>query len=146
MSNDIESNKQEVKLVIARMLEIAYSKDSGLTSNILMNSRNATLTIDQEGQVSLSSSLGILVFNGDSAINSMGIAFKRVKVIFSNSTGMNVGYSVNVSLFSVSFGFRGSIDLKKLMTACSGLLCRAARLLSSRRDQLDSELLQAMGR
>jgi hypothetical protein len=47
-------------------------------------------------------------------------------------------YNANFQLGIASVGVRGSIDVEALILACSGLLCRAARLLNGRSAQQDS--------
>ncbi|AFU98416.1 hypothetical protein M5M_06105 [Simiduia agarivorans SA1 = DSM 21679] len=58
---------------------------------------------------------------------------------------MRVGYTATFSLEIISVIVSGNFDLEKLITSCSGLLCKAARALKGRHQAYDAELQQIMG-
>ena len=134
----------EAKIVLAKVLELAYSKNKGLTTKILAKNGYSALSIDDDGRVTLSSSLNILTFSGKPVLDNIGVKLNRFSVTFSNQNKMRIGYTGSVDLTYSSISFSGSLDLESLIKACSGLLCQAANLLSGRKDNLDEALYRAV--
>ncbi|PIE43432.1 MAG: hypothetical protein CSA50_04765 [Gammaproteobacteria bacterium] len=56
--------RTEAKITIAKLIELAYFKDKGMTVKIMAKKGNAKLTADQNGNATLSGSVGILTFSG----------------------------------------------------------------------------------
>ncbi len=142
----MDLKRTEAKITVAKLLELAYSKDKGMTVKIMAKKGNAKLTVDQHGNATLSGSAGSLTFSGSPALEQIGAKIKRVSISFSNQDGMQVGYSATYSLEVISVTVNGDFDLEALITSCSGLLCRAARALKGRHREYDQELQEIMGR
>src|SRR5690625_6193307 len=95
---------------------------------------NAQLSVDQNGNATLSGSAGILTFSGTPVLEKVGAKIKRVSVNFNNKDGMKVGYTATFDLEYIKLSVLGDFDLEELITSCSGLLCRdrkSTRLNSS---------------
>ena len=82
--------------------------------------------MDSTGKAVLASSIEHVCFQSGPMLEKIGIDIKRVKVMFHNENGMKVGYTDSIDLGVSSVSVRGSFDLVKLITACSGLLCKTA--------------------
>lgn len=141
----MDLKRTETKITIAKFLELAYSKDKGMTVKIMAKKGGARLTIDQNGKATLSGTAGIVTFSGSPVLDKIGATIKRVSVSFNNKGGMNVGYNATFDLEYMKLTVMGDFDLEKLITSCSGLLCRAARALKGRHHAYDMELQKIMG-
>lgn len=141
----MDLERSEAKITIAKLIEIAYSKDKGLTTKIMAKVGDAKLTVDQNGDATLSGSAGVLTFSGKPVLEKIGVKIKRVSVNFSNEGGMKVGYSATYNLEYASATFNGGFDLEALITSCSGLLCQAARALKGKTQAYEMELRTIMG-
>ena len=141
----MDLKRTEAKITIAKFLELAYSKDKGMTVKIMAKKGGARLTVDQNGKATLSGTAGIVTFSGSPVLEKIGAKIKRVSVSFNNKGGMNVGYSATFDLAYMKLTVMGDFDLEKLITSCSGLLCRAARALKGRHHAYDMELQRIMG-
>ncbi len=139
-------SRSEVKITVAKLLEVAYSKDKGLTTKIMAEKGKAKLVVDQTGKATLTGTVGSLSFSGTPVLNKIGVKIKRVTVNFENKGKMKVGYNATFNLEVISLTVKGDFDLEKLITSCSGLLCRAARALKGRHKVYDLELQKIMGR
>ncbi len=137
--------RSEAKITIAKFLELAYSRDKGMAVKIMAKKGNAKLTVDQDGNATLSGSAGIMRFSGSPVLESIGAKIKRVSVSFNNKGGMKVGYTATFDLEYIKLSVLGEFDLEELITSCSGLLCRAARALKGRNQAYDRELQKIMG-
>src|SRR5690625_7850007 len=60
----MDFKRAEAKITIAKLIDLAYSKDKGLTAKIMAKTGNAQLSVDQNGNATLSGSAGILTFSG----------------------------------------------------------------------------------
>ena len=141
----MDLKRTEAKITIAKLIELAYSKDKGMTVKIMAKKGNTKLTVDQNGNATLSSSAGILTFSGTPVLEKVGAKIKRVSVNFNNKDGMKVGYTATFDLEYIKLSVLGDFDLEELITSCSGLLCRAARALKGRHHAYDMELQKIMG-
>ena len=141
----LDLNRTEAKITIAKLIELAYSKDKGMTVNIMAEKGNAKLTVDQNGKAILSGSAGTLTFSGAPVLEKIGAKIKRVNVSFNNKDGMRVGYTATFDLEFIKLSVFGGFDLEELITSCSGLLCQAARALKGRHHAYDMELQKIMG-
>ena len=136
----MDIGRSELKITVAKFIEVAYSIDEGMTTKILAQKGNAKLTVDQNGNATLSGSAGILTFSGNPVLDKIGVKIKRVSVNFTNEDGYKIRYSATVNLALTSIVVTGTFDLEALITACSGLLCRAARSLKGRDKAVDKAL------
>lgn len=141
----MDFKRTEAKITIAKFIEIAYSRDKEMTAKILAKKGNAQLSVDQNGNATLSSSAGLLTFNGTQVLESVGAKIKRVNVNFNNNDGQRIGYTATFDLEYLKLSVSGNFDLKDLITSCSGLLCIAARSLQGRNHVYDMELQRIMG-
>ena len=137
--------RAEAKITVAKFIELAYSKDKGMTTQILAKKGNITLTVDQSGNAKLSGSAGILTFSGTSVLDEIGAKIKRVNVDFDNQDGMVIGYTATFDLEYMRISIIGNFNLEELITSCSGLLCQAAKTLKGRYHAYDMELQRIMG-
>lgn len=141
----MDLKRTEAKITIAKLLELAYSQDKGLTVKIMAQKGSARLTVDQDGKATLSGTAGIFTFSGTPVLEKIGVKVKRVSVNFNNEDGKKIGYSATFSLEVISMTVIGEFDLEALITSCSGLLCQAARALKGRNQAYEMELQQIMG-
>jgi hypothetical protein len=140
------TSRVEVKVTIAKLVELAYSKDNGMTAKIVRKKGNFKLTVDKDGNATLSGSAGVLTFKGDSALSSLGAKIKNVSIMFSHGQGNNVNYTAMCSFSgAANITLTGSFDIEELILSCSGLLCRAARALKGRNAAYEMELKKIMG-
>jgi len=137
--------RTEAKITIAKLIELAYSEDKGMTVKIMAQKDNVKLTVDQNGNAALSGSAGMLTFNGAPVLDKIGAKIKRVSVNFNNKDGMKIGYTATFDLEYIKLSVFGDFDLEELITSCSGLLCQAARGLKRRNHAYEMELQQIMG-
>lgn len=137
--------RSEAKVTVAKLLELAYSKDKGLTVKIMAQKGSAKLTVDQDGKATLSGSAGVLTFDGDPALKEIGADVSRVSVSFTNQDAMKIGYNATFHAGIATMSAAGSFDLETLITSCSGLLCQAARAMKGRNRAYDQELQKIMG-
>ncbi|GAA6170657.1 hypothetical protein NBRC116592_03270 [Colwellia sp. KU-HH00111] len=139
-------SRSEVKITVAKLLEVAYSKDKGLTTKIMAEKGRAKLVVDQTGKATLTGTLGSLSFSGAPVLNKIGVKIKRVTVNFENKGKMKVVYRATFNLEVISLTVMGDFNLEELIISCSGLLCQAARALKGRHKAYDMELQKIMGR
>lgn len=141
--------RSEAKIVVAKLIELAYSKDKGTTVKILAKAGSSTLGVDRNGKATLSGSVGFVTFDGDPVLRHIGAKIKRVNISLNNRAVMGVGYTATFDLaylgLPVSVSVEGRFDLEELITSCSGLLCRAAHAMKGRHDLYERELESVMG-
>ncbi len=141
----MDLTRTEAKITIAKFLELAYSKDKGMTVKIMANKAGTKLTIDQNGEATLTGTAGTVTFTGSPVLDRIGAKIKRVSVSFNNKGGMNIGYRATFDLVYMKLTVMGDFDLEELIISCSGLLCRAARALKDRHHVYDLELQKITG-
>ncbi len=140
------NQRTEVKITIAKLLEVAYSKNKGVTTKIVRSKGNFTLRVDKNGKATLSGSAGILTFKGDSALTDLGAKLKNASISFSKGDGDNIKYTAMFSFVGVaSISITGLFNIEELILSCSGLLCIAARALKGSHHAYDMELQRVMG-
>lgn len=141
----MDFKRTEAKITIAKLIELAYSKDKEMTVKLMAQKGGAKLTVDQEGYATLSGSAGILTFSGTPVLEKIGAKIKRVSVSFEHKEGMKVDYTATFDLEYIKLSVIGDFDLEALITSCSGILCQAARALKGRNQAYDMELQRIMG-
>jgi len=140
------SKQVEVKISIAKLLEVAYSKNKGVTAKIIKSKGNYKLTVDSNGNATLSGSVGMLTFKGDSALQELGAKVKNVSIFFTKGSENDVKYNATFNFVGVAgLSISGTFNVENLILSCSGLLCRAARALKGRHAAYDAELKRIMG-
>ncbi|HEY9098448.1 MAG TPA: hypothetical protein VIN38_06235 [Thiobacillus sp.] len=141
----MDFKRTEAKITIAKLIELAYSKDKGMTVKLMAQKGGAKLTVDQDGNATLSGSAGILTFSGTPVLEKIGTKIKRVSVSFDHKDGMKVDYTATFDLEYIKLSLLDDFDLEELITSCSGLLCQTARALKGRSQAYDMELQRIMG-
>lgn len=140
------TNRVEVKLTVAKLIEFAYSKDKEITTKIVRSKGGFKIAIDEEGNATLSGSAGRVAFKSDGATNQIGAKIKKATVLFSNGKGGNINYTASFSFSgAASITVSGSFDLEKIILSCSGLLCKAARAVNGRHQAYENQLKNIMG-
>ncbi len=137
--------RTELKITIAKLIEVAYSKNKGLTTKILREKGPFKLTVDQDGNARLSGKVGIVNFSASDTLDEIGANIKSVSVRFANGEGGRVKYTAIIDIKAAKIAISGSFDFEKLVTSCSGILCRAAKALKGRHHAYDMELQRIMG-
>jgi hypothetical protein len=136
----------EVKITVAKLIEVAYSKNEGVTSKIIRSKGNFKVTVDADGNATLSGSVGMLTFKADKALSGLGAKVKNVSIFFTKGQGADVKYTATFKFVDVaSISVSGFFNVEKLILSCSGLLCKAARALKGRNSAYDLELRRIMG-
>ena len=140
------SKQVEVKVTIAKLLEVAYSKNKGVTAKIIKSKGNYKLTVDANGNATLSGSVGMLTFKGYSALQELGAKVNNVSISFTKGSGNDVKYNATFNFVGVAgLSISGKFNVEDLILSCSGLLCQAARALKGRHAAYDAELKRIMG-
>ena len=62
----------ELRLTIAKLVEIAYAENKGLTGKVLLGPEKYRLTVDQDGNAMLTARVGTVRFNGAPALEELG--------------------------------------------------------------------------
>ncbi|PXF32491.1 hypothetical protein WH50_04195 [Pokkaliibacter plantistimulans] len=140
----MELSSPELKVAVGKFISIAYSKDKGLTTQLLL-SGGASITVDEQGHAKLSGKAGILVFNGSPVLENIGANIKTINISFSNEEDMKIGYTLTLNMKFGRMKVKGDFDLDEMITSCSGLLCRAAKALKFRHASYDAELKRILG-
>ncbi len=136
----------ELKVVIAKLIEVAYSTNKDVAVKIIRGKGSFKLTVDQNGQAVLSGNAGVLTFSGDPALKSIGVKVKRVAVSFFKGEESQVEYTASFSLQIISMSLKGNFDVEDLIASCSGLLCQAAKAMKQRNALYENELQMIMGK
>jgi hypothetical protein len=142
------TTRSEIKITIAKLIEIAYSRNKGVTTKFLRKKGNFKLTIDQNGKVMIHGGAGPLTFNGATALEGLGVKIKMASINFTKIDDDDINYKGTFSFAggAGAISLSGSFNIEELITSCSGILCRAARLLKGRHQAYDAELQRIMGR
>lgn len=133
----------ELKITVAKLLELAYRSNKGITVNLLKQAGGFRIAVDSRGIAVITGRAGAFTFSSEEAFNTFGLAVKSASIEF-HSDGENfVGYrgTINLALFTLTVD--GRFDVEQLILACSGLLCRAARALKGRSLLYERQLLEA---
>jgi len=138
-------SNSELKITIAKLIEVAYSTNKGVTTKIVREKGNFKLTVDQNGQALLTGKAGSLTFSGETALKTIGTKIKRVSINFSKGEDDSVDYKATFSLEIISMSVGGSFDIEELITSCSGMLCKAAKAMKQRNMLYETELKKIMG-
>jgi hypothetical protein len=117
-----------------------------MTTNIVRKKGNFKLTVDQDGNATLSGSVGSLNFKGDSALSGLGAKIKNVSIMFSRREGNNVIYTAMYSFGgAANITISGNFDMEKLLKSCSGFLCHAVRAAKKKDAAYDMEMKRSIG-
>ena len=139
-------NQTEVKITIAKLLEVAYSKNKGVTTKIVRKKGNFKITVDGQGNATLSGAVGMMTFKASSALEGLGAKVRNISISFSKGDGNDVKYTAMFAFIGVAtVSVTGKFNIEELILSCSGLLCKAARALKGRHRAYEMELQKIMG-
>ena len=74
--------ESELKITIAKLIEIAYSQNKGMTTKIVRSLGNFTLKVDQNGEATLVGTTGMLIFSGTPAQRLLVQKLKELALYF----------------------------------------------------------------
>jgi hypothetical protein len=135
-----------VKLTVARLIEVAYTQNSGMTTKIVMDKGAFKLSVDEDGNAELTGKLGHLRFTAGPTLEKIGLGMRRISVSFAGKQDGDVDFVADVGMPNkATVTFYGTFNIVKLITECSGMLCQAARLLKGFDAATDAKLQQIMG-
>lgn len=135
----------EVRITVARLLEVPYSQDKGITTALVREVGPVTLTVDESGQATLSGKAGRVAFVGQDTLQEIGVSAGVFRAMMSVDESGDLRFNARVRVGVASVSASGSVDVEKLITTCSGILCQAARALQGRPSQVDRQLQEALG-
>jgi hypothetical protein len=141
----------ELKLTIAKLIEVAYSKQKGVTTNIVLGSERFKLTMNESGHATLSSKVGIVTFDGSRALEKIGLSVKSLDINFwtedeDRQIRYTASYGIKVASRAVTtLSVSGSFNIQESITACSALLCQAACYLKGFDSNVDAQMQSIMG-
>jgi hypothetical protein len=136
----------EAKVTIAKLLEVAYSKNKGMTTALMRSKGNVKISVNQHGKVLMLGSVGVLTFSAEDALKSLGVKVRFISVSFSKVDEKNIKYKATFTFIKVaSLSISGNFDIEEMILSCSGLLCRAARALKNRPEYIERELQRQVG-
>ncbi len=144
-ANNSSITRAEFKITIAKLIEVAYSTNKGVTTSLLIQVGNAKLNVNQNGDCVLSGKAGIVTFKGKGVLEELGVQVKKIGVSFNIASDGSVDYTGTMAWGFFSISIKGNFNAEKLILSCSGLLCRAARALKGRPAYIERELAKAMG-
>ncbi len=137
--------RTELRITIAKLIEVAYSEDKGVTTKIVREKGSFKLTVDQDGNARLSSKVGIVNFSAGETLDRVGANIKSVSVNFSADEGGEIKYTAIIDIKMAKIAISGKFDIEALITSCSGILCHAAKSLKGRHEAYEMELQKIMG-
>lgn len=134
-----------LKVTVARLLELSYARNEGLTARILREVGPASVSVASDGTATLSGKAGNVTFSANEVVQSIGLQIRRIGVNMEVTEDGELEYTARF-LFAgaLALSARGTIDVEELILSCSGLLCRAARALKSRTASTDREIERAL--
>ena len=130
----------ELKVTIAKFIEASYSENKGLTAKIVKSKGPFKLTVDADGQGTLSGTFGNVTFSGSPVLEKIGAKIKFISVTFSPADANKVKYHATFDLRVAKMAVSGGFDMEELITTCSGLLCKAAKAMKGRHQAYELEL------
>lgn len=132
----------QAKITIGKLIQLAYSEKGQKTASIVLSGKNFTLVVDQTGEAKLIGVAGRVRFNGDPALKGLGFKLKRVSIDFTpTGDGRSVNYTGTYRFVAgTSISVSGNFDIFEAIKSCSGLLCKAARLLDGRDAEIEQKL------
>ncbi|WP_339800757.1 hypothetical protein [uncultured Marinobacter sp.] len=93
----------------------------------------------------MSGNAGRLTFSASGALQELGMQLRIADVSLNLADDGMLEFTANFRfLRAASASTRGRIDIDKLITACSGLLCQAARALQGAGKARDRQLQEAL--
>ena len=142
------ANSTALKVKIINLIELAYKSNGDITTSLVKNSGPFTMAIDDQGNAVLSGRTGIVKFSGHDEMQQIGIDLKSASIMFSGSRSGRIHYVAAFNFAgAISVEFSSILDIDKLISSCSGLLCHAYRLIKrDRHKAIDKSLYEALHR
>lgn len=138
-------NTYSLKITVARLLELSYARNEGLTTSVLREVGPATVSVDSNGIATLSGKAGKVTFSATEAVKELGIQVRRVGISMDVNEHGELDYTARFMFAgALALSVRGTMDVEELILACSGLLCRAARALKGRTTNTEKALERAL--
>jgi len=141
----MKPTRTELKITIAKLLEVAYSKNKDVTAKLVRSKGPFKLTVDAEGNARLSGQLGAVSFSGTPILDAIGANIKSINVNFSHGEGNIVNYKASIDLKVAKMAILGEFDVEELILSCSGILCQVVRIMNGRKHAYDLKLKEIMG-
>jgi hypothetical protein len=112
----MDPTNAQVKLTIAKLVEVAYSENKGMTTKIVLAKGPFKLTMDEDGNATLSGKAGVVNFSGSPTLEKIGLTLKRVNVSFSNEGEGRVRYTASVDVVkAASVSVAGAFSIEDLI-------------------------------
>lgn len=127
---------------MAKLLELSIDTNREVAIKIVRSKGPFKLTVDPNGNTTLSGKAGILTFKGSPVLEELGATVKFVSVLFGQNDDGTINYSGTFKIGVYAMSISGDIDIEKLILGCSGLLCAAARALKNRNNIIRERMLQ----
>ncbi|KKO47155.1 hypothetical protein WG68_00420 [Arsukibacterium ikkense] len=140
MSENSVSSYQ-LKIRVINFIELAYKENDGVTTSLIKEKGPFTLKVNERGEAMLIGKAGTVRFDVSEEVKQIGLDLKMVSVMFSGGREGKLHYMASFNFAGgVKVEFSSILDIEKLILSCSGLLCRAARLLKGRHQQIDQSV------
>lgn len=131
----------QLKIKVINLVELAYKENEGVTTSLLREKGPFTLKVNERGEAMLTGKAGNVRFDVSEEVKQIGLDLKVVTIMFSGSKDGKLRYMASFNFAGgVKVEFSSLLDVEKLILSCSGLLCRAARLLKNRHKQIDQSI------
>lgn len=105
-----------VKASVKKIAEITYSSEDGLRLKAALKKGPIKATLDQDGKVQFTGSLGRYSLKGDPTLKALGAKFKLLSISFSLAENGDIKYKAKVSVYgTVDFIVGDQFDLEKLL-------------------------------
>lgn len=139
--SDSGVSQGQLKVKVINLIELAYKENKGITTSLIREKGPFSLKISDNGDAMLTGKAGVVRFSAKEEIKSIGLELKAVSIMFSGAKGGKIRYLAAFKFAgSVSIEFTSLLDIENLILSCSGLLCRAARLMKERHQRIDSSI------
>lgn len=134
----------KLQLTVARLIELSYAKNEGLTASIIREVGSAKISVNTDGSATLSGQAGAVTYLASDAIKELGVQASRIGIAMAIDEEGQLEYTARFFIGAMVLTARGTIDVEQLILSCSGFLCRAARALQGRTRTVDAELGRAL--
>ncbi len=135
----------EFKIKIINFIEIAYKTSGDITTALIRDKGPFSLSIDNNGNASLSGKAGVVKFSVSDELKEYGADFRYASIMFSGNRHGMITYKASAGI-GATITVSGVLDVENLILNCSGLLCIAARALKNRAHMIDKSINASIGR
>lgn len=131
-------SKMQLRIKVLDFLELAYKEDAGLTTAIIKSRGAFTLKIDDTGSATVTSSIGRISYSlSNDDLQTLTGKISRASLSFTTGSRGTMNYTGSIRLGFADITLSSQVDLFKLIQACSGWLCQAARAYNGRQKKID---------